>query len=1003
MKRDSRSKLSASLLVLVLALSALVFLPLSNTGQTPSGKNIYVPVVSGGLPVSGSGTFVNLTEVHTGVVTQAQFQADKSSYAVLNAQSGLYRVDVTSPGFYSVLGVMLPRYEAFTTFTATPIELQPFGDKQFTWNVTLKSASNNLPISGAKVGFYNVSQRQFVASGTTNSFGVVVLSMIRTTQVGDFDLVAIARGFETKVIPVKVTADNVTTVLMASSLVVSAFVTDFNGPAPNVVAYLINTDTSVVWTKRVMRTTGSFFAFDAYPGTFTLVIDATGDLADVETVTVTSSPVSLSRTLPNQTQRVEHVNMTFGANFNSFGLDVSTTWSYDDAYPGLMFNDMGSLRAQVDLNSNIPGEEGNGVLSPAEVADFISKVQGFGTQYVTSSSLMVVNDTVFTSAAVTTDFVLGLLDGSVINTAGVDYGYKCAYTSHTPISVDLSDYAVNLSARLNTPSVDYNYSIPLVTNYELIQNLTPPSIHVKVMGYLNVTVDANQQGTGTALVVLKVQISKRPVAGGAVSPSATASVVKNDTGVVLRYIVRNNTDVTFTANSSSDPNGDNPLTFIWNFDDSTPIVTTMNRFVVHKFTPPFALKHVNLTVQDVAGLKGYTLVNITSDSLDPVPVIGVNKLVVGNTIKVNQSQLVIFNATNCYDNAAIAGDNPDRLGVIDFVQFFFGDQNLTGRISWTNPNKNASHSYERADDYVVTLNVTDVVGHFKNTTLNVHVNDTTAPTVAFTVRNQTYGDNVVENLTMHFDANTTRDNVLKNNYTLLNYSWGFGDGTWQNATGIFNVTHKYTRVGQVIVTLRVTDSSNNTGVLTRVLSIASGPRPNVVIENLFFSPQTAAPFAEGNLTQGKTGTILVNLTNKGNAVATNVIVSFYLVPSDGSTPQKIGESGSLINTTTGLAVTTIEPGGKVQVRFAYDPPSRGTFTIKVNVTSTDQLVINTRTNNALHVGESPLTRALLYIGVIVVIVGVPLLLYFRSRWSKREKKGPRRERKEKEPEEEEKT
>ena len=976
MKSYAMRKLSASFVVLVMALSALVLiLPGENSGQTTSGVNIYVPVASGGIPVTNA--VVNLTDVHTGAVTAATYSASRTSYVASNANPGFYRVDVSAPNYFNQPGAASVVFTGLRNVTVNPVMMTPFPTKNLVYNVTVTASVGGI-VSGAMVGFYNTSHRQFVSTAITNSLGYAVLNMYKTTAATDVSLVVLKSGFETHSTAGIVNSNVTTSVALDASLSVGAFVQDSNGnPAQSVVAYLINTDPSVIWVKRVLRTTGNLFSFDAYPGTFTLVVDSPGNNADVRSLTV-SAPVSLNIALTQQTQRVEHVNMTFGGNFSQFSLAVSTQWSFDDAYPGLMYNDMGSLRAQIDL---VMGN-GNGVLTGPEITSFNSTLVTYGTQYVTSTDLLVVNQTLFTNATAT-NFKLGLTAGSVTSTAGVNYSYDCEYTAHGAIRAKGSDYVLNATANLNNPSVNYKYAVSIVTGYELVQNLTPSG--GVVMGYKNVTYDSNVTGTGSELIQLKVEKSEVPIAGAKVDvPSQNASSVLNKTGALLRYIVRSDANITFSATGSSDPNG-NPLTYIWDFNDSTPLVTTTNSSVVHKFASSFTMSKVNLTVRDVAWLENYTLINVTSDGKVPTPIISAKAgkvLAASNQISVNQSELITFNATYSWDDAVSDGDHQ---GVIDHFDFNYGEKNVSGSVSWSNPQKNKTYAYANAGTYVVVLNVTDVVGQYKNTTLTVHVNDTVSPSVRFTVKNSTWGTSLVENKTVIFDANATRDNV--DNYTLMNYSWSFGDKTWQNGTGLFNVTHTYAKIGSFSATLKVTDLSDNNASSTTAINVASGPRPNLIISKVFFDPQ--------NFTQGKTGYIMVNITNSGNAVANNVLVQFYIVPENGGPLVKIGETSSLLNGTT--PVNTILPGGKVQVKFPYNPSGTGTITIKVNVTSADQLAPYSYTasgSQALHVKEAPYKALLLWIGVAVVIVAIPSLLYVRSRLMKREKKGPRRERKE---------
>ncbi|MGB2825705.1 MAG: PKD domain-containing protein, partial [Thermoplasmata archaeon] len=510
--------------------------------------------------------------------------------------------------------------------------------------------------------------------------------------------------------------------------------------------------------------------------------------------------------------------------------------------------------------------------------------------------------------------------------------------------------------------------------------------HVAVSGYETFTVDPEEFIGGPEAVSLAFEKYEMPSAGAGMDiEHGLVYAVTDDGGNVTKYIVRVDSEVIFTANDSLDPNA-NPLLYTWNFSDGSPDVTTTNVTIGHNYTTASASRMVNLTVTDSVGLVNSTEIEVVCDSMDPVPVIMVKDLEVNETtgiLEVNQSQTVWFNATSSSDDAVAADDG---LGLIDFFEFYYGEGNESDRMSWADDEKNVSHAFAEAGTYEVVLNVTDVAGHWKNTSLTVKVNDSDAPSVSFVVKNETYGTLLVENETIVLDANATLDNL--DDKEDMFFSWDFGDGlgadSWLNGTGEWNVTYVYHGVGTYTVTLNVTDSSNNTDMIKRSVRIESSERPKVMFDSpIYFEP--------GKFTEGSEGLIIVNLTNKGSAVATNVVVTFYIVGEDSD--ELIGTWTQLLNGSQ--VVSTIEIGSQVQVKFPWTPDSRGTYKIKVNVTSADQLVIEsytTKADNALIVEEAPWKQWALWGGVIAVIVLIPVLLYLRGRWSKHEHKGPRRDR-----------
>ena len=501
MKSDPMSKLSASVVVLLMALSALVIVPAGYEGQSSSAKNIYVPVLSGGSPVTNAD--VNLTDVHTGAVIAANYMPSKAAYAVEGAPSGYYRVSVTHDDYFDKLDATPEfRFDATSNYTTSVVQLTAFPTKQYVWNITVRDPT--LLVVGALVGLYDPIAKEFVAKGTTNQLGYAAVSMFSSPVLGDVDLVIVKRGFETYVEQVAVTSDITRTVNLAKSKVVSSYVTLGTETVSNVVAYLINTDDSIPLVKRVLKSYSAAMAFDAYAGDFVLVVDGDGAAAHVQTLTVTTTAIDLTISLNPQAKRTELIDITYGANFRTFSLNVDTTWSYDDAYPGLMYNDMGSLRMQVDLTRG----NGDGTLSSTEVSDFKALIQTYGSQYVTSDKLLMVNDTVYLSSATVTGYVNDIASGTVVNSTGVNYSYTCGYTAST-LDIGALDYDSIVSVNYDTASADYRYTVALVSGYERVSNT---SFGGTIAGYSSVAIDPST-GTGSwVTIAMSIQKSETPSA-----------------------------------------------------------------------------------------------------------------------------------------------------------------------------------------------------------------------------------------------------------------------------------------------------------------------------------------------------------------------------------------------------------------------------------------------------------------------------------------------------------
>jgi len=443
------SKLSASLIVLVMAMSALVLLPSDGgTGQTVETNVIEVPVQdTSGFFVSSATVY--LTTVHTAAAIKANLTTP-GLYHADGVPAGIYRIDVVAGEYYDNHTVIV-NFTAYSSLVTPTVLLKSFGTKSLTWTVTVQKTSDSTAIAGATVGFFDCKRNETVASATSNSTGVAVVSMFVTQPTDKFALYAKATGYNTTYEELVVIGDGTRTWSLDASKRVTGYVKNWAGTSllSNVVGYMISNDTSLPQIARVLKSAngGKSFEFDAFPGDFVMVIDADSGRAFVSSMKISASG-SYSFDdfrLRDQIQRTEQVSVVFGADYQDFTLAVDTMWSYDEAHPSLLFGDIGSLRMQIDLAVG----DGNGVLSQSEIDGFNSILSRIGSQYVTSSGFVQVNDSLFDPGAVT-GYVMDLTPGSVISETGVHYAYSCPYAKHSPIMVHLSDYSVNVTARYDS-------------------------------------------------------------------------------------------------------------------------------------------------------------------------------------------------------------------------------------------------------------------------------------------------------------------------------------------------------------------------------------------------------------------------------------------------------------------------------------------------------------------------------------------------------------------------
>lgn len=988
MKTGAMSRLSAAIIVLVMALSAMVALPMKSANAADGTNDISVLVVDETNYATVGTATVNLINLYTGEVIGTEFSG--GLYVASEPSPGVYRVEVTAADYRDKIDAFPDglSFDGLKPYYADVVELAPLPPRVYTWNVTVENALG--PVSGVTVGFYDDNSHEVVGVGAvkTNSEGWTLVDMYHVTTSGIY-LFASKSGYETYVDPITVTSSETPTITLTSAKIVRGVVRDMEGyRATNTVAYLVDHDTSVPWIKRVLKSVdaGNSYEIYAHYGTFTLCVDAYGLRSQFLDVTLDSgNPYSYtSMQLEDQTKRVETTSIVYGSDFNAFEMDVSTVWSYDDTVPGLPYSDVGSLRMQIDL---LDPTTTDGTVDSTEAAMFAERMDAYGPEYVSTKELLTVNGTAYLRSSTWLSSV-GSVAGSVDLDTGVSFGYSASYASKEAIDVGATGYYADAYVKYDDPSVDHVYTIALPAAYEMVANSTGNTdSRVNSTGFTTVTLDPEEYLGGPEHVTMSIEMSERPTASAKVEvDSEHAYAVTNETGAVLSYIVAVNQEVNFSASGSADPN-ENPLMYTWNFGDGMPAKVTFNETIPYTYLTAAATRTVNLTVTDMGGLVNWTEITVMCDGKDPVPVITVKDLVVNGTsgmLEIDQGELVWFNATNSSDDAVSVGDG---LGTVQFVEFFYGEGNTSGRVYAIDDEQNVSYSWADSGVYTLTLNVTDSVGHWKNTTMTVRVNDTESPVPSYVVKNETWGTSLIENKTLVFDANATSDNL--DNKTTLHFSWYFNDNkgadSWLNGTGLWNVTHMFEKAGTYAVRLNVTDSEGNWDGYTKSVIVVSGPRPSVVIDAVTFEPDV--------FTEGQTGYIIVNLTNRGSADATQIVLKFAIEKADG-TEEFLGQWTVILNRTTEEQVSVVGVSSTAVAKFPYKFSDPGTFKIKVNVTSANQLAVDEDVDTVT-VDEAGWKRVALWGGVAAVIILVPLLLYLRGRWSRRERKGPRREKQEK--------
>jgi PKD repeat protein len=142
----------------------------------------------------------------------------------------------------------------------------------------------------------------------------------------------------------------------------------------------------------------------------------------------------------------------------------------------------------------------------------------------------------------------------------------------------------------------------------------------------------------------------------------------------------------------------------------------------------------------------------------------------------------------------------------------------------------ATHRFTDAGVFVVTLTITDATGGFATTQQTVTVGQAEKPQAIFTFSPQSPspGTNISFNAVQSTAAVGRR---------IVSYRWDFGDGS--PAQQGVQVAHRYTAIGNYIVTLVVTDDAGATGVTTSTINVAavgSGGTGQLTVDFTFPTP-----------------------------------------------------------------------------------------------------------------------------------------------------------------------
>ncbi len=946
-------KLATGMLVAFLLLSSLALLPSVTVKAASAGSAIlsFNVVDNTNTPVAGA--TATLTETHTSKVYTNT--TDASGLVTFSPLPGYYILKISKTGFFDLEYASVVKFDGITSVTLGLVQIANLPAGTGTLALSVTRATGGTPVVGSlktiDLNSPTRMEKTYAFSGTLN------LALYPST----YRLVISANGLETDVRDVTIAnaVTNTQNVALNNAVVLNGFVYKAGTPGTTVKAVLVSTNTGLVAEKRIIqaRVTSNYFEFDAYAGTFTLMVDAADALTNMTSITLTTAqtiPVNLNA----QSTQTDTSNVVFGG-WNWFNLTHNIAMDFDASWPNIAYSYIPNLRMQIDFAFGA----GDGTVSAADYNLFLNKVRSFGPVNVTSDYMVKVNGTKY---AVNTDFTsaafTGLSGTSVSATTGYTGSFVTPYKSLSNLVDGLSIYTALGYVKYDTNSLNYKTVLTWPSTYEMTANTTQTAF-VKVTGYLSVSLDALVRTTGAfEQVTMTVQKSSAPTAVGGVQVPTTYAYAVTSGSNVLYYIVSTQRNIVFTGNGSSDPNG-NPLKYTWAFGDGARAENVTTAWTTHNFTAAAFNLTVVLKVYDVAGLSASKTFYIKTDGIVPIPNFTVRNHTVASPMRVNQNEALVFNGASSVDHIASTSD----VGVIKTWTYVWGDGNVT--TVGVGENQNVTKTYARAGTFTMMLNVTDAAGHVATKSIQVIVKDKTPPVPLFVIeRNGTAVTTALENQTLVLTANATTD--VNDTFSSLNFTWSFGDGS-KPGYGAW-VRHNFSLINIFSVKLSVKDVAGNVANLTKSLTITSSTRPDLRIVSMVFSPTT--------FTEGDRGLIKVNISNVGNAIAQFPHLEFYVLNAEGT---KTFIGNETVFTVNGSAATELNPGQYGLFSFGWTPSSRGNYTIQVKAVADREVNDKDNTDaSTVNVNEAGWKAIALYGGIFAVIVVVIVLFYMRRRLPK---------------------
>jgi len=721
------------------------------------------------------------------------------------------------PGYFQV-DITTQNYKGLKTYASiSKGEVKNMGDQLMTvmpimdkaLSGTVKSGVD--PVIGASVSLYDA--------------GVMVAGPAMTDVAGYYSLMTYAGTFTAKVtapgyfdlsvgnivVTVDMTKDFSMTMIPMMKDTIYGYVKGTDGkPIPNAMVGVVDTTAGHGgYTIDVTTSTGGYYNFNIYDGSFLFIVDAEGFNAAIDTIVVSGN---LAQDMTLDTSGPE--TMKSGIIFDG----------WDQIMMGMeihVVNDVKLVRYMIDA------QYGNGDLSvsAAEAAAWLAVELAKGPSIKDTGDLMYVDGTDYELVDNTFMVTAEGVEGDIMASDAIVMMKGANFTSMVPIA-SMKNHTVKYNASFDTAFTDMSTEITVPVGWEARHI---EAEYVTVSGTFTVSLNPPMEKTGLSNEEVLLTVA------GNSAPSADAG--KNRT-------VKVNVNQTFDASGSDDDFGISNYT--WNFGDGQ---TGYGVNLKHKFALPTGEdKHnytVTVTVKDTAGVINSTNIWVLVDGAPPVANFVADPL---NLTVVEDKGKMFFNASTTTDNVL-----PVASYTWDFDDGKFG----TGMA--------VNHTWTQPGEYNVTLNVTDKAGWWANRTVLITVLDNTTPRALITFN----GDSVIYKEEMSTKKPVVNGSRSTDNVKIVSYEWDFNDGSTKvTGTDISKseVNHSYEKLGKFNITLKVFDAAGKSNVSDPVvIEVKEKPKiPDLKVDSIKVENAAGFKLSASDIHDGDKVKITVVIRNDGD-------------------------------------------------------------------------------------------------------------------------------------------